>query len=409
MSWTDELSAANWAFFIIGCFIALVFLFLAASYIYIKVKFKGKRYFLIPARAMQIIALLAIVFISVGLGVPLRSRRNRENLKVKHGQKHDEIEVFNLLKQVQETDLDDIFFAEGNGIGLIVCSGGARTREAAGGLGYLRELERREGLEPLPIEWYFVGDEMDSKTIQELESWLGNIEFIDVQDERLKSYAIKPYALTQSKFQHVILVDSDSVPLVHPTKVMKESKQYRDYGNLFFKDPAWKYQPDLAHPKFRNAYKDADQADKAYGTHDTESGQFFIDRNRWKNALLYAWKLNDHMDLIYRATFGDKDTFIVGFALNGQVEEYQQMETVPLILIAPYDMKVNRERVAFVHFDSKKQPIFFHRHGQKKNCTMHSKMCFTDVKNFYKLPENLKSAVKSIGDQEKIFDVRTRT
>ena len=406
MSWTDDLTTVNWVFFVLGCLAALFVLFCIVSYVYIKVKFKNKRELAFSPQVILLVAGLGVIFFAVALGLDLRRRNRTERLWVDYKSSYDPQEVREFIKQVQNSDLNDTEYSQGEGIGVIVCSGGERTLEALGGLGYLREMEREKGMDPVPIEWYYVGDEMEDATMQEIDYALGNIRFIDVKDEKLKSFAIKPYALTQSNFQHAVLLDSDCVPLRHPTEIIAESDQYKQHGNLFFKSAGGKYKPDLALPEFRKAYKNSDQASNAYDTHDSESGQLIIDRNKWRNALLYTWKLNENMELTYKVTYGDKDTFIIGFVMDGKTDQFQQMSHKPKTLVAPKNMDVKKKKVAFVHFDQDKRPIFFHRHGQKGNCEKHNKMCFTQLENFEFVPDNLKIPVQRIGENERFFAPR---
>lgn len=124
------------------------------------------------------------------------------------------------------------------GRGVIVCAGGSRMLTCAWVCVSL--LRRTLGCE-LPIDVWHLGDQ----ELGPIEAGLLNdldIETVDALEVRkrhpvrvLGGWELKAYALVHSRFQEVLLLDADNVPVRDPSFLF-ESPQYRDTGALFWPD-----------------------------------------------------------------------------------------------------------------------------------------------------------------------------
>ena len=141
------------------------------------------------------------------------------------------------------------------GRGIVVCSGGKYTPITSKTLRILREVHKCK----LPIEWWYLGNkdnksiesEMTESEMERIKNEIGNIEFYDASisdnpypmdddtypDKLIKTrgYEIKPYALLNSSFSEILLLDADNIPLADPTDLFDEI-HYKRNGNIFWLD-----------------------------------------------------------------------------------------------------------------------------------------------------------------------------
>ena len=115
-----------------------------------------------------------------------------------------------------------------------------------------------------------------------------NITIIDLADPNQVPYPMKTrtsgfqgkiYALLNTNFQHVLLLDSDSIPLADPTPLFS-SPEYQEAGALFW--------PDFWVTSRDNPIYDITDTTWEY-EYEFESGQMVVDRKRaWKALQLTA-------------------------------------------------------------------------------------------------------------------------
>lgn len=273
--------------------------------------------------------------------------------------------------------------AENEEYGVVVCAGGFRNTEAAAGLLYLRELEFQQKIPLLPIEWFYVGDnEVTPRTRAALTELVGNIKFVDCaklydKPSVLKSFAIKAFALTRSRFRHALLLDSDNIPIEHPMKIF-HSETYKKHGNIFW--------PDLFH---RQQMKNTVLKDNALADfvkriekpgleilldkRETESGQIFVDRKRFAKALLFSWYLNEEKSTTYTFAYGDKDLFSIGFYMAGDMPQYFQIQDQPYSIS---NVNFKQEALGQRNPENASEIMFVHRTHQKRNCLSKTNPCF---------------------------------
>ena len=233
-----------------------------------------------------------------------------------------------------------------SGRGIVVCAGGPSLFTNAY---VLIHLLRRVHNCRLPIEvWHFGDGEMSERMrllLRELETDIVDAEAVlRIRPAPIENgWQLKSYTLMWSRFEQVLMLDADQVPLRDPTDLF-ELPGYRDTGALFWPDivdlldsnPIWQscgLQP-RGHPAL-------------------ESGQLLIDKARHWSALQIAAHLNERASYYYGLLYGDKDTFLIAFLLAGAdfaLVPHRPFGDVPFCL---------QQR------DMEGRPLFQHRTGAK--------------------------------------------
>ena len=137
---------------------------------------------------------------------------------------------------------------------------------------------------------------------------------------RLGGWELKAYALLNSPFEDVLLLDADNVPLIDPERLFDTEQFARDgaifwpdLGRLAKDDPIW----DICGIPHRDEP-------------EVESGQLLVNKQRCWRALSLALWMNEHSDFFYKHLHGDKETFHLAFRRVNQ--PYAMPAKVPRIL-----------------------------------------------------------------------------
>ena len=212
-----------------------------------------------------------------------------------------------------------------DGRGIVICAGGIRYLTCAW---VLIHMLRRLGCE-LPIEvWYLGEDEGDADWI-ELVRPLG-VTCVDAHvvrrqhpHPRLTGWESKAFAIQHSRFEEVLFLDADNVPVVDPTFLF-DDPNYRETGAVFWPDGPHMRPDNAAWQAFDVAYRDE---------REVESGQLLIDKRRcWRSLNLCNW-YNEHSDFFYQFIYGDKDTFRFAWHRLGQSFSMpRDMESIPFTI-----------------------------------------------------------------------------
>ena len=210
------------------------------------------------------------------------------------------------------------------GFGIVICAG---HRHFCSALITINILEKQNN--NIPIEWYYVGDELIEFQIEYLKS-KKNIKLINCLDiipswfnypintKKLKGYMIKPFALMMSNFENILLLDGDNIPLCNVFEIF-QCETFLEYGNVFWKDVKFSSKK-INKQMLREGYhiyellniKDIREYD--YGL--AESGQILINKKKCWKALCVSYFLNYHHEVFYKLFFGDKDLYYVAFELT---------------------------------------------------------------------------------------------
>jgi ADP-heptose:LPS heptosyltransferase len=191
------------------------------------------------------------------------------------------------------------------GRGIVICGGGTRMFSNAW---VCIHMLRKLGC-TLPIELWHLGPvEMDT-TMEELVRPLG-VTCLDgsshpsVWPVKVKGvWPLKPFAIINSRFEQVLLLDADNVPVRNP-EFLFEHPAFRAQGAVFWPDVGRLPMDSTAWKLFDVAYRDEPEV---------ESGQVLVDKKRcWAPLLLCMW-YNEQCALFYQHVHGDKDTFRFAF------------------------------------------------------------------------------------------------
>lgn len=196
------------------------------------------------------------------------------------------------------------------GRGMVVCAGGAKILTNAYVL--VRLLRDQLG-STLPIEIWHIGPremppliaamfvELDCAVVDALS--VMKFHPADIHD----GWQLKAYALINSAFEEVIMLDADQVPLIDPATIF-EWPEYRKTGAVFWpdimdlspKNPVWR-RVDLEPRTIRSF----------------ETGQICINKKTHWKPLAVALRMNELADVFYDLIYGDKDTFLLAWLLCG--------------------------------------------------------------------------------------------
>lgn len=202
--------------------------------------------------------------------------------------------------------------------------------EFASGWVLLSELERL-GVK-LPIEvWYKVG-ELSEKQIAAILNLDLDIE-VKLLEENVTSWAIKPFSIFRSKFEEILWIDADNVPLRDPSFLFND-EEYIEKGSLFWRDVSGVDRAKYWHNTssvwtvFNVPYNDAEEFD---------TGQLLINKTKCWSELALTLHFNQNKDLYWQYVHGDKDTFRLawqhyGYKRTGKIRQVNYLadkNTVP--------------------------------------------------------------------------------
>ena len=187
------------------------------------------------------------------------------------------------------------------GRGIVIVAGGARYfTNAWVCLSMLRRWHCR-----LPVElWHLGPHEMDGRMKELVARFdVTCVDGLAVRERHpariLNGWELKAYAILHSRFQEVLLLDADNMPLRDP-EYLFEVPQYLRTGAIFWPDRGrlgrdraiWKLcgVPFHDEPEF-------------------ETGQIVVEKARCMAALRLAMWYNEHSDFFYQHIHGDKETF----------------------------------------------------------------------------------------------------
>lgn len=269
------------------------------------------------------------------------------------------IHLFPFLRQLpghpdSQTPLSDIrssFIPASAGIVIPV---GDRNIRYAGHL--LASLLRVVGTQ-LPIQIVYAGDDDLSKHNREFLATLAGatsksrrssstpsaLEFVDIltifDDSTLKlqegGWAIKPFALLGSSFEKVILMDADAVFLKSPD-ILLEQAAFRRSGALLFRDRLlWQHAYQERHVWYHSQIKRPSATlmkSKVWTeeyAEEADSGVIVVDKSRtdvFMGLLHICWQNSYDVreEVTYQLTYGDKETWWMGFELAGSTYEMER-------------------------------------------------------------------------------------
>lgn len=187
-----------------------------------------------------------------------------------------------------------------SGRGIVICSGGFRYNTCAW---VLIRMLRHLGCK-LPIQvWYLGDEERDGQWGEFVAPY--DVEYVDATKLRnapwqpAGGWQLKSFAMLQSPFREVLLLDADNVPVANP-EYLFDLPEYREKGAIFWPDG-------VRTPRESNRWRvfDVPYRDEP----EQESGQILVNKELcWRPLNLCNW-YNEHSEYFYQVVYGDKDTF----------------------------------------------------------------------------------------------------
>jgi hypothetical protein len=193
------------------------------------------------------------------------------------------------------------------GKGIVICGGGDRYFPC---VWVLVKMLRRLGCE-LPIElWHKGPGEMNSR-MKDLMAGLG-VDCVDAFEvarehpvRRLYSWELKPYSIINSRFEKVLYIDADNMPLRDP-EFLFSTEEFESTGAVFWPDrymgrgEGTRWLLSTAWEVCRVPFRDEPEI---------EAGQLVINKQKCWAGLQLTMHINEHSDFYYQYFYGDKDTF----------------------------------------------------------------------------------------------------
>lgn len=216
------------------------------------------------------------------------------------------------------------------GRGIVMCGGGKRL--FANGTVTIKLL-RHWGC-TLPIEWFYADTgEMTHNAVDYLETQYNvkcqNMDFYkQFKDFNKRGFQIKPLALLFSRFEEVIFVDSENLPLADP-EMLFETKQYKKTGALFWKD-YWQYgiNDNHDHGGMKRIHELFGLPEPENGEFENESGQMVVHKSRHFHALqIAAFMALNYKIFQQKLIYGDKDTYKIAWKFCE--EDYHVIDAKP--------------------------------------------------------------------------------
>ncbi|KAL3658745.1 hypothetical protein V7S43_016380 [Phytophthora oleae] len=221
----------------------------------------------------------------------------------------------------------------------------------------------------LPIELWISQPEVVRtpsmrQTLDMLQQRFSNVTVETIIDPTIAGFSTKIHAVQHSKFENVLFLDADNVPVRDPTFLF-ETREFREHGALFW--------PDFWHPEktIFNIQRESllwELVDLPFvDMFEQESGQILINRRRAAIAMevlmFYAYHRPSHFERLVLA-HGDKDLFRLAW-----------MKTHTSFYMMPFPpASAGSERgtykkqfcgMTMVQFDVDGNVLFLHRNAKK--------------------------------------------
>ena len=253
-----------------------------------------------------------------------------------------------------------------SGKGIVMCAGGVTYFTCAW---ICISMLRKSGC-TLPIEVWYSGMELNDEVIESLKEL--NVECRNCKDYselNINGFIMKPFAILNSSFREVLLLDADNNCVTDPTFLFN-SEEYResnavfwpDFGTTDRKSPIWKI-----------------TGTDDYESIEQESGQVLINKERCWKELNLCWHFNLQYQDYYKMLWGDKDTFRFSWMAMGT--SYYMIPT-PVGLCGFNKPGTGFVGVSMVQHDFIGNILFLHRSLFKWDVTRNDEYMHIEIRRF---------------------------
>ncbi|KAG0213518.1 hypothetical protein BGX28_004154 [Mortierella sp. GBA30] len=214
---------------------------------------------------------------------------------------------------------------KGQGKGVVFCAGNNQFEFIVSSIQAVRRLNPK-----LPIQVFHMGDTDLSpdrqKYVREMTSKIEVLDITQILDNgymQLGGWSIKAFSLLASRFEEVMLIDSDAYFLRDPEELF-EDPGYKSTGTLYFYDRTlgqdWAGGPDWLKSMMpiMSTFPPTTRMFRGLSVHEQESGVVVINKRERFQGLLAVCKMNSkwERDLwSYKVFYGDKETFWIGYEM----------------------------------------------------------------------------------------------
>ncbi|KAG0055958.1 hypothetical protein BGZ83_006883 [Gryganskiella cystojenkinii] len=211
------------------------------------------------------------------------------------------------------------------GRGLVLCAGNYQFEFVSTSIQAIRKLNKE-----IEIQVFHMGDQdLSQERQQYLQGMTNHIEVVDVtkildnEYMQLGGWSIKAFSLLASRFEEVMLIDSDAFFLRDPAELF-DDPGYKAMGTLYFYDRTlwwdWTWGPNWMRSMMpiMSTFPKTTRWFRGLSAHEQESGVIVINKKTRMNGLLAVCKMNSkhERDLwSYKVFYGDKETFWVGYEM----------------------------------------------------------------------------------------------
>jgi hypothetical protein len=218
-----------------------------------------------------------------------------------------EVQLMGLVRKLKEKGTLNQPAPACEGRGIVIAGGGRYLSHAWAVCRHLRKLGWTEGIQV----WHLGKTEMPDSARPRFAPL--DVELVDALEMRrsrpsrtLGGWELKIYAVMNCPWRHVLFLDADCIPAVHPNEIFNDKDVLRA-GSLFFSDigaqnkTSWGYTYcGIRRNKF-----------------EWEAGQFVVDKVRLWMGLRWTFWLQEHSDVWFKLGYGDKFTTELGVRMSG--------------------------------------------------------------------------------------------
>ncbi len=275
------------------------------------------------------------------------------------------------------------------GRGIVICAGGMSYTTCAW---VCISVARKLGC-TLPIELWYDGPELNRTLIRQFENLQVNCRNCrDYTKSAIQGFAMKPFAILNSSFREILLLDADNNCTKDPAYLFDNS-EYLHHGAVFWPD-FWKTSKENPIWKIIGS--------KQFELPEQESGQIVIDKEKcWKELNLCMY-FNYQSQHYYKMLLGDKDTFKFAWLALGR--NYYMIPTPPG-LCGFSDQGDEFYGLSMVQHDMNGSVLFLHRNLLKWDQTRDDEILWTKIKRRRKTlkPVRFKPKWVVVGDSSQHF------
>lgn len=164
----------------------------------------------------------------------------------------------------------------------------------------------------LPIQfWYWPNEltEYQIKTAEKLGVECVCTSTVKIQPRIKGGWELKPFAIINSSFSEVIMMDADNLPVVDPTFLFDDPR-YKEVGTVFW--------PDVMSNEGSITPEAWAVANISESKDLIESGFLLLDKSKCWKELQVVQHMNNHSDFWYNMMYGDQNTFLFSWLKTGK-------------------------------------------------------------------------------------------